>query len=387
MSGFDRLERELEAAAERPRRGLPPRNAGGAVVIAAGVAAVVVVAVAAVVLLHGHTASTRAGTSVPAQPAPQAQATAWVRLLKCPPHRSLPTTSAAPERALVAAVGVLRAPWSTADAVPSAAHCGKNTPYLITPGKIDIRYVRYVGPGVDGGEVFLAPAVFVFKLPPALKHLHPHLVLPVPSRIVEACLFTIGASAAQSVLDVPDDCTPLSQIERPAGETFAPPSTVRIPRRAVQGACSLMPRAMRKKCLLNGRKAFILPPQIISGVVRDGIVSLDVYARVKGARKLVLDLPIQNNAYSFKTGGVVTGKLTLVFKDGAGNTVRTGPSDTGVVNTVNTVSGAVTGTARTITGYVTGVNRGVGGQGRATIPLISPPLSSASPHTAVPRRR
>src|SRR5580658_4712360 len=134
MSGFDRLGRELESAAARERRSRWPRNAGGAVVIAGGVAAVAVVAVAAVVFLHGRTAPGRTGSSgagATAQPAPAAQATAWAHLLRCRSVNNVATTSkGAPSRALVAALSVLRAPWTTADAVPAATNCTKKAPFL-----------------------------------------------------------------------------------------------------------------------------------------------------------------------------------------------------------------------------------------------------------------
>jgi len=390
MSGFDRLGRELESAAARERRSRWPRNAGGAVVIAGGVAAVVVVAVAAVVLLRGRTAPTRSAAAASAQPAPPAQAAVWSRLLRCRSINDVATTSkAAPPRALVAELGVLRASWTTADAAPAGTVCTKKASVLLlTPDILYTRYVRYVGPGVHGGQVFLVPAEFVFRLPPGLKRMHLHLpLLNVPRRTAQVCVFTLGAGTTLPVPAIPGagttlpvpanlgDCTSLADIERPAGAVFAPPSIERVPRgqrAAMQRLCVPLHGAARKRCLANARelpKLVPFPPQTISGVVRDGIASVDVYARVKGARKLVLDLPIQNNVYSFESGGAVTGILKLVFRNAAGQVVRT----TRVPALLTTVAATV--------------NKVVGERATATIPLIAPPPSSASQHTAGHRRR
>ena len=50
-----------------------------------------------------------------------------------------------------------------------------------------------------------------------------------------------------------------------------------------------------------------VPPRVISGVVRDGIASLDVYAHTRhGESRILTGVPIHANVYSFESGGAVT---------------------------------------------------------------------------------
>ena len=247
MTGFDRLGRELESAAERERDtpwARRRRSAGGAAVIVAGFAAVVVVAVVAVALLHGPAASSRTGSSTPvgspAQPAPAAQAAAWARLLGCagaghgtpaaksattsraaPDPLSTSISDAAPDPRLVAALGILRGPWTAADALPAGTTC-KSVSALFTAQRLDFRYVRYVGPGLRGGEVFLVPGRLTINLPSPVKN----FPLTHGSQLSTACLFTVGAHGQASTPTI-GACQLLEEIDRPASETFAlaaPPS-------------------------------------------------------------------------------------------------------------------------------------------------------------------
>jgi hypothetical protein len=360
MSGFDRLGRELESAAEREREtqwARRRRSAGGAAVIVAGLATVVVVAVVAVALLHSHAASSPTGSSTPAgspaQPAPAAQAAAWARLLRCPGQRhgnklakSTIISGAAPDPELVAALGVLRAPWTAADAPPAGTTC-KSVSALFTVQRLDFRYVRYVGPGLRGGEVFLVPGSLTFSVQRATlpRRTKKNIPLPHGSQFSTACVFTVGASATTSTPTL-GGCQLLEQIDRPASKMFALTTPPPIPVSVRRVACTRAePAASRAKCLATPPTiGFPALHQVFSGVVRDGIVSLDVYARVKGVRKLVLDAPVHNNVYSFQTGGAVNGVLSLVFKDASGQTVQTTPSYTGTSNSVVVTTTAITGT-------------------------------------------
>jgi hypothetical protein len=367
MSGFDRLERELESAAARrseaswARR---MRSAGGTAAIAAGLATVLVIAVAAVALLHGHAAPSPTNSSTPAgsaQPAPAAAAAAWARLLRCPgqghgKRLASPTivSGAAPEPQLVAALGVLRGPWTAADAPPAGTTC-KSVSALLTAQRLDFRYVRYVGPGLGGGEVFLVPATLTIRLPRRFSN----IPLPRGSQLATACLLTVGASARASPQRL-GGCQILSQINRPPSETVTLMAPSPLPLSVLRLACAhVKPASTRLKCLATPRLVhFPAIQQVVSGVVRDGIVSLDVYTRGKGgARKLVSEVPVDNNVYSFQTGGAVSGLLILAFKDAGGQTVQTTPTRVGTSNSVVGTTPAET-------------------SGQATIPLVSRPPSS-----------
>jgi hypothetical protein len=296
--------------------------------IAASLATVAVIAVGAVVLLHGRsggTAPTPAGSY--AQPAPAAQAAAWARLLSCArPPSGLPkglvqapiVNGAAPNPRLVDALGVLRSPWTAADAAPTVK-CLSGPP-LFVAGRVDARYVRYVGPGPRGGTIFLVPAAFV---PTLLPHDARHGV-PRGSWLTLACLFTVGGSPPGV-----DGCTPLPQIERPVGALIAAIAPPRIPLSIARRLCALHTSgAARARCISANRRVHVPvpPPHLVSGVVRDGIATLDVYAHTRQGERLVLTgVPIHANVYAFESGGAGTGTLTLVFKDGAGRAVPTMP--------------------------------------------------------------
>jgi hypothetical protein len=342
MNGFDRLERELELAAKRQRsasRWRRARGAGGAVAIALALGSVAVIAVGAIVLLHGRRAMTptRAGS-----PASQAQGAAWARALACDaPNVPLKqfgfpaASAAAPDSRLVAALGVLRSPWSTADAAPRAG-CAHTGPALLSfVGRVNVRYVRYVGPGPRGGSMFLVPssAIQAPRLAlagtPALRKI---AVLARPTHSPLACVVTLGGGSPS-----PPGCSSLETIRRPLSVVFAPPvRPLYIPLRIARRLCSHASRPMLVKLHIRSRVvaacvagltrplAVRLPPEAIAGVVRDGIATVDVYAGSGSRRRLVLaDVPVRDNVYAFATGGRVTGELELVFKDTAGRSVPT----------------------------------------------------------------
>jgi hypothetical protein len=364
MSGFDQLGRELESAAERGRARSWSSRAGGVVAVAVALATVVVIAVGAVVLLHGRGPSTPAAAAT-TQGAPGAQVAAWERTLNCPRERAprLLTrrnmTNAAPSPKLLAAVGVLRGPWTAADDAPSTP-CGKATgppPPLLYPYDVDIRFVRYVGPGVHGGTVFLVPGTLMApRLPALLLKKNPKLVKTFGrlAHLPVACLITIGGKppAAQG-------CTDLTQIERPAGSFLAPPILIPAPKPAtLRKICQHItqviarskgkpgavpsPKALCLRAIPRRLRAVRLPPQVISGVVRDGITSLEVETH---SGKRLLTVPIRDNVYSFATGGAVSGVLKLVFRNAAGRVVATSLSGAGQVGTLGGVIATPSGVA------------------------------------------
>jgi hypothetical protein len=186
---------------------------------------------------------------------------------------------------------------------------------------------------------------------------------PHGSQLSTVCLFTVGASAPTI-----NACQLLEEIDRPASATFALTAPPQIPRSLLRMVCARVV-ALRAKCLDTQRKVGSAAiDQVISGVVRDGITSLDVYARVKGVRKLLLDVPVHNNVYSFRTGGAVSGPLSLVFRNAGGQAVQTTPTMTG------TIKGTVIGTTTPMpVPTLPRLARSVKG---TAIPLPSPPRSS-----------
>jgi hypothetical protein len=366
MSGFDLLGRELESAAAARRSARWSRRAagaGGAVAVALVLATVAVVAVGAVVLLHGRRASTP--TAASAQPAPAAQAAAWARALTCPGTLPLlgkqpAITDAAPDPRLLAALGVLRGSWTAADAVPAGTTCKTTSPPL-PEVSINVRYVRYIGLGLRGGEVFLVPGTL--NAPRLPVHMNSPALKKAVARLSHepvACLITVGGSSPLT-----QGCSVLPMIEHPLGVAFALPAPgtsvaplrIGAPSRAViRQVCSHVPvdpgtaataksrAAARAACLRSLLPPHVLrpkapaQPELISGVVRDGIATVDVYALVGKAEKLVLSgVPVHDNVYSFKSGGAVAGALKLVFKDSNGHVVPTAPVQTGV-GVVNTIA-------------------------------------------------
>jgi hypothetical protein len=372
MSGFERLGRELESAASA-RRPVPwsrrAAGAGGAVAIAAALATVAVVVVGALVLLHGRHAPAHVAAAS-AQPAPAAQAAAWARALSCPRQRPSTATvldpapvmtGAAPDPQLVTALGVLGGAWTSADAAPSGT-CVLSSP-LYPAGAIDDRYIRYVGPGLQGGNVFVVPATG-YALPrdlsntnklalEILAHARPlgrapnaakrlalarQLLKSRLNRQPLACLITIGGRSPSTGLGLA--CLQLQVIEHPLGTEFAlraaafPPITPSAARRvcahltAAQGVeVTAKQHAVCLHALLHHPVPTPQPqpqPQVISGLVGNAIATVDVYATT-GARRLLTTVTVRNNVYSFLSGGEVTGKLRLVFKDSGGGVIRSTP--------------------------------------------------------------
>jgi len=313
------------------------------VAIAAVIATVVVVTVGAVVLLHGRRAPIHAAVS--SQPAPAADAAAWARIVSCSQQRgsTIDTTDASPDPRLLAALGVLRGPWSPADAAPARA-CKAGT-QLFPDSRIDVRYVRYVGPGVRGGSVFLVPGTWTL---PRLPKGAPVSVLARLNHEPLACLITIGAKSAGGS-EPPTACSMLPQIERPAGATYALSASASTPRAitttVARRLCGQLTKHAPVKLTQREFAAcvhemvhphvFPVPPQVISGVVRDGIATVDVYAR--GGRRLLTAVRVQDNVFSFLSGGAIAGDLTLVFKESDGHAVRTTPVHFGIVNTSSSV--------------------------------------------------
>ncbi|HEY5318926.1 MAG TPA: hypothetical protein VIJ20_13135 [Solirubrobacteraceae bacterium] len=360
MSGFDRLGRELEHAAEHGRAAAWSRRAGSAgamAAIAASIATVAVVAVGAVVLLGAHRTrpASTAGTTY-SQAAPGAQVAAWARLLSCPPAgegKNPVMSDAAPDRRLVAALGVLQGPWTAVDAAP-AGTC-RSVASVSDAHTLDIRYVRYVGPGLRGGQVFLVPETVALPREPST-----HAYAKSRASLSElACLLTIGGPSPSSTA-----CTPLAFIDRPLSLAIGLPTLpARITLAVARHECAVAFKraAARVRCVHQARN-FHYPapkPQIVTGVVRDGVVSVDVYAGIGHAKRLVLTgVPVEHNVYAFQTTPALTGPLTLVFRDAGGQALPITPIRTG-------------------TGTITAV----------TTPLPAPPRSSASPRTGAPRRR
>lgn len=368
MSGFDRLGRELEDAAERGKSSAWPQragNAGGAAAIVAALATVAVIAFGAVVLLHGRSGhSTSAGSSSYTQGAPGAQVAAWTRLLRCSnpttasrlslPGATVALSNAAPDPRLVARLGVLRGPWTAADEAPSAKCQGFDA---FLGQTLDIRYVRYVGPGVRGGQVFLVPGTV--RLSP-LDRVHLSRAQR-RSLSTDVCLINIGGPAPR---DTP--CMPLSQIEHPlpvAIGAFPIPVPPRLSlaqaRRLCETAFSKHP-AERARCISANRHiryAAPRPQPIVNAVVvHDGIASVDVYSGIgHPAKRLLFDVPVHNNVYAFVPFPHASGLLTLVFRDARGRVIPTAPIRVGTGKVVST------------TGLVL---RPPGIPGRANIPLI-----------------
>jgi hypothetical protein len=339
MSGFDQLGRELESADGRGRARSWSRRAGGVggiVALAAALATVVVIVVGAVVLLHGRSAPTTAGSAT--QGAPSAQVAAWTRALSCsrPGRAQIPRfarpvlTDAAPDPRLLAVLGVLRRPWTAEDAAPTAG-CALSWP--LPPMKLDISFVRYVGPGVHGGKVFLVPGLtMALRLPPAARESAAQReAIARFDHQPEACLMTIGGASPAGGLG--QICWPVSMIKRPLAGTFFPAEAPRMVRGIALKLCRQVEahaptardvRARLHAACLNAMlhpRPVRLPRLVMSGVVRDGITSVSVYSR----GKRVLTVPVHNNAYTFETGGAVVGQLRLVFTDARGRAVPTSP--------------------------------------------------------------
>jgi hypothetical protein len=380
MSGFDQLGRELELAADRGRASLWSRRAagaGGAAAIAAALATVVVIVVGALALL-GHTghpsSSGQAAAGPTAQPAPAAQGAAWARLLAAcaapaasghgVSHAPV-ATDAAPDPRLVAALGVLRAPWTSADAVPAArSRSCPNRPQLSPLQTIDVRYVRYVGPGVHGGQVFLVPGAFVLPNLVGVKSKPPE-----PRSVPMACLITIGAPP------VIPACSPVTQVEHPLPTVLGILVPPRIPLATARRICAVhgLSATARATCVKNTTHprtpALLSQTRVAGGIVHDGIATVDVYARAGHGRDgFLTSVPVRNNVFAFVPGPRANGIMILRFKDASGLPVSatplhtyTGTSNSIVVGVGSTSSPTATGPTLT---------------NMANIPIVQPPKAS-----------
>lgn len=213
--------------------------------------------------------------------------------------RSIPkpvVTAAPPDQRLLRLLAVFRRPPQAADRT-AAARCAS-----LSSG-VPLRYVRYVGRGLLGGEIFAVPhphSTFVEPGIPASSPVGRLLAEPA------VCLETVGAPPISGQIG---GCTPLSQIRHPAGF----------------GAGEIFPG-------IGGPQAFAragVPPDLrhgslLGGVVRDGITTVDVYDR---ARR-VLTVRARNNAVYFHVNHSAPAAvyMRLVFKDRNGHVVplRTG---------------------------------------------------------------
>jgi hypothetical protein len=371
MSGFDQLGRELDLAADRGRASLWSRRAagaGGAAAIAVALATVGVIVVGALALL-GHTARVGHVAAGPAaQPAPAAQGAAWARLLvTCAPPAAGkgvgygPVASdAAPDPRLVAALGVLRGPWTSADAAPAAPTRGcPNTSPLSPVQTIDVRYVRYVGPGLHGGQVFLAPGKLVLPKLPGVKR------VPFAGRsIAMACLITIGTPSATPA------CSPLTQVERPLAAALGILAPPRIPSATARRMCAKLAAGARAICVkLTTHPAKPVPAafmHVATGVVRDGIATVDVYARAgHGNPRLLMTVPIHNNVFAFQPGPRAYGILTLRFKDASGRAVSATP--------LHTITGTSNSTVVGVGSTISPIGTAPSLANVANIPLVRPP--------------
>jgi hypothetical protein len=275
---------------------------------------------------------------------------------------------------------VLGGAWTSADAAPSGT-CVLSSP-LYPAGAIDDRYIRYVGPGLEGGKVFVVPATG-FALPGALSNTNklalqilararpvgrtPNAAkrLALARRLAKltrlnrqpvACLITIGGRSPSTVLA----CSQLELLEHPLGGGYAlssaafPPISPSAARRicahitAAPGVeVTAKPRAVCLHALLYHRVPGPQPkpqpqPQVISGLVGNAIATVDVYAATEH-RRLLTTVTVRNNVYSLLSGGKVTGQLRLVFKDSGGGTIRSTPIHFGTATSgavVNTSSAA-----------------------------------------------
>jgi hypothetical protein len=373
MSGFDQLGRELELAADQGRTSLWSRRAagaGGAAAIAVALATVGVIVVGALALLRhtprvGHVA---AGPT--AQPAPAAQGAAWARLLvTCwPPaagHGVLhaPVASdAAPDPRLVAALGVLRGPWTSADAAPAAPTRGcPNTSPLSPLQIIDVRYVRYVGPGIGGGQVFLAAGEFVLPKLPGVK------AKPFePRSIAMACLITIGTPL------VTPACSTVTQVEHPLAAVLGMLVPPRIPSAVVRRVCAFpqLSAAADANCVKNvtdpRTPVPLNPTPVAAGVVHDGIATVDVYVRAgHGRYRFLTSVPVHNNVFAFVPGPRANGIMMLHFKDASGRPVTAAP--------LHTITGTSNSTVVGVGSTISPIGTAPSLANVANIPLVRPP--------------
>jgi hypothetical protein len=272
-------------------------------------------------------------------------------------------SDAAPDPRLVAALGVLRGPWTSADAAPVLAPRGcPNTSPLSPLQIIDVRYVRYVGPGIGGGQVFLAPGAFVLPKIPGVKR------LPLePRSIAMACLITIGTP-----LVIPA-CLPVTQVEHPLAAVLGVLAPPRVPVVVARRICAfprLSARA-RANCVKNVTHPHVpvtsSPTLVAAGIVHDGVATVDVYVRAgHGRDRLLTSVAIHNNVFAFEPGPRAYGVLTLRFKDAGGRPVSAAPLHTYTGTSNSTVVGIGNSSSSPTPSLVNVAN----------IPLLQPPRAT-----------
>jgi hypothetical protein len=176
-----------------------------------------------------------------------------------------PLREASQVGAVLSRVQLLRRPVTSEDI--SAAACTARAQILLNPAPVptDPGYklapveMRYVGPGVLGGKVFMyllpgAPRAVAYRGVPA------HSGLAKSETEPSVCLITVGGTPAAN----PGGCTNLSALETGSGANQA----AQIPGTATS---------------------------VLSGVVRDGITAVRVYDR----GKLVNTVRVQHNVVQF----------------------------------------------------------------------------------------
>lgn len=304
VAGDTRLAPSLEAV----RRTLPARAGSGArlrssraavrrtglaALLLAGVATGLAIAVVIGGLHHGaralRTEGPKVGMTQPHDARPHS-AGCVSQLLSG--ERTTPGSGGAAGARLRSLLAVFRRPARRAD-VSAAARC------VARSEDVPLGDVRYVGRGPLGGEVFelLLPRGRRDSPIPA-----PHAA-PGMSSQPAACLETVGAPPIAGEVTT---CASLGQIVTPtvhwsAGQILPGPG----------GARTFM-------------RYHVPPPlrhgSLLGGVVRDGIVTIDVYS----GRHRLMTVAVHDNAAYFhvEEGASAAVYLRLVFRDRRGRSVR-----------------------------------------------------------------
>jgi hypothetical protein len=205
--------------------------------------------------------------------------------------RANPASSGArPDRRLVSLLAVFRRPPDAADRSPSALKAAAAT-------HTDPRYIRYVGPGLLGGKIFLYP---VRDVRDALLG---NSGRPRGREDPGVCLTTAGALPVAGQIG---GCTSLRDLTEPTSHW---------------GAGEILPGPQGEQVFDNAG----VPPQLrhgslLGGVVRDGITTIDVYDR----DHVALVVHVHNNAAYFHVNHSAPAAvyMRLVFKDADGRIVH-----------------------------------------------------------------
>ncbi len=275
-SGFDQLERELIGAARRRRsrrfEAADRARANGGLFVLASIAVVVIITAGAVTLLR-HRANQPPASSPQRSPL----------TLSCGFHfHSARVTNAQPSRRLLDRLAILRRPETVRDQAIQATirRCGV-TEGPTTPTAINIDYARYVGRAASGGRLYLVPITGMNI--PGLgigRSLPKNSTLGRQSLEPAACLITARAHTLEN-----SGCTPLELIIRP----FAG--------------------------LLASRIFLSKSDRVVTGVVRDGIQTLDVER--DGIRYLT-GIPVPQNVIDFEVAPEVPSGFAFIFRNTRG---------------------------------------------------------------------